>query len=99
MGQLVINKKTLKRIDWTIVGRIITSLHRDSKMKRTHVAMKCNLAYDKCILYLNWMKLMGLIKSEMDLEGFETISLEEKGYEIFQNQFAAKEFENEIAMI
>jgi predicted transcriptional regulator len=87
--QLVAAKKGLKRIDWSIVGRLVVSLHDEGKMKRTSLAMKCNLAYDKCILYLDWMKLLGLIKDEADMDGFERISLEEKGHEIFLKQFTA----------
>jgi len=86
-SQFLANKKELKRIDWRIVGRIMTALHYENKMKRTSLAMKCNLAYDKCVLYLNWMELLGLIKYEIDIDGFEVISLEEKGNKIFLNRF------------
>ena len=64
--QKIENKKELQRIDWRIVRRLVTSLYYNSRMKKTHIATKCNLGYDKCRLYLDWMEMMDLIKRETD---------------------------------
>lgn len=79
--QLVQNKKRLRRIDFDIVKRVMSLLHHDSKIKKTNIAMKCNLGYDKCVLYLDWLEKMDLIKRENDEDGFEIIILSERGYE------------------
>jgi len=49
--------------------------------------MKSALAYDKCKLYLDWMQTMDLIKREVDEEGFQVISLTDKGNELYVTQF------------
>ena len=56
-------------------------------MKKTKIAMKSALAYDKCKLYLDWMQTMDLIKREVDEEGFQVISLTDKGNELYVTQF------------
>ena len=79
-------KKELKRIDWDIVKRLMISLYYDNKMKRTNIAMKCKLSYGNCLLYLNWLEIMDLIKREIDQDGFELISLTEKGRDLYTRQ-------------
>jgi len=76
-------KKELKRIDWDIVKRLVTLLYYNSKMKRTNIAMKCKLSYDNCLLYLNWLDTMDLIKREIDKDGSELISITEKGRDLY----------------
>ncbi len=66
-----------------MVGRLISLLYCEGKMKRTNLAMRCNMSYDKCILYLNWLELLELIKKEKDDEGSELISLHDRGKKIF----------------
>ena len=80
-------KRELKRIDWSIVQRIITLLHDENQIKKTNLAMKCSLGYDKCILYLEWMNMMSLINRTVDTNGYELISLQDKGRELFQKRF------------
>jgi predicted transcriptional regulator len=88
------HKKELKRIDWNIVKRLVILLYYDNKAKRTNIAMKCKLSYDNCLLYLNWLEMMDLIKKETNREGFELISLTDKGIDLYaklqfvQNTFA-----------
>ena len=77
-------KKELKRIDWNIIKRILKYLHNDGKEKKTNIAMKCNMSYDNCVVYLNWLEIMDLIKRETDENGFELISLNHKGEELFK---------------
>lgn len=81
------SKKELKRIEWSIVRRVITILQCDPRMKRTRIAMKSGLGYDKCMLYLSWMDMLGLIRREKDEEGFEVISLSDAGMNLYRTQF------------
>lgn len=79
-------KKKLKRIDMEILQRILLFLYYNSKTKKTNIAMKCGMSYDKCILYLDWMKTISLVKNELN-QGFELVSLSERGIEFFEKNF------------
>ena len=46
--------------------------------------MKCNMSYDKCILYLNWLNEMKFINKDIDENGSELISLSDKGTKIYE---------------
>src|SRR5437879_10164428 len=82
VNKIKYRKKELKRIDWDIVKRLVTLLYYNSKMKRTNIAMKCKLSYDNCLLYLNWLDTMDLIKREIDKDGSELINITEKGRDL-----------------
>ncbi|MEM2139831.1 MAG: hypothetical protein QXJ74_00040 [Nitrososphaera sp.] len=81
------SKRELKRIEWSIVRRIIIILQSSPRMKKTHLAMKSGLGYDKCMLYLAWMDMLDLIRREKDEEGFQVISLSESGMNLYRTQF------------
>ena len=81
------HKKELKRIDWGIIRRLVISLYYNNRMKKTHIATKCNLGYDKCRLYLDWMEMMELIKREIDEDLFEVIILTDKGKTLHNRKF------------
>jgi len=83
LNKIKYRKKELKRIDWDIVKRLVTLLYYNSKMKRTNIAMKCKLSYDNCLLYLNWLDTMDLIKREIDKDGSELINITEKGRDLY----------------
>lgn len=76
-------KKTQRRVDVEIVKRIIIILREDGKQRKTRVALKAHLAYNKCVRYLEWLELMGFIKKEDD-HGFEIINLTDNGVELYQ---------------
>ena len=82
--QLVPNKKQPKRIDLHVVKRLIKLLYYNARIKKTKIATKCNLGYDKCVLYLNWLEMMDLIDRETDADGFETIVLSERGNDFYK---------------
>lgn len=86
-GKLFQNKRELKRINWDIVKKLMKLLYYGGGMKKTHIATKCNLSYDKGRLYLNWMDMMDLIKKEIDDNKFEIISLSEKGIDLYARKF------------
>ena len=56
-------------------------------MKKTQIATKCNLGYDKCRLYLEWMEMMELIKKEHDENSYEVIILTDKGKSLHNDKF------------
>ena len=86
LGEKASNKQ-LRKIDWHVVKRLVVYLYYHNKMKRTSLATMCNMGYDKCVLYLDWMRNMDLIGNEQDNEGYELISLNEKGMEIYEKNF------------
>lgn len=51
--------------------------------RKTKISLKAHLSYDKCLLYLEWLELMGLIRKENDVSNFELINLTEKGNELY----------------
>ena len=89
--ELFMKKKELKRIDWDIVKRILGSLYDEDKAKKTHISMKCKISYDNCVLYLNWMELLDLVKKERNEHGSEFISLSERGRELWERKFTNKQ--------
>ncbi|MFI5405563.1 MAG: winged helix-turn-helix domain-containing protein [Nitrososphaerales archaeon] len=77
------SKEMLRRIDTEIVKRIIIILHDDGRERKTKISLKAHLAYDKCLHYLGWLELMGLISIEKSVHGIEWINLTEKGIELY----------------
>lgn len=73
-----------QRIGWQTVLRIIEFLYYNSKSKKTHISMKCNLGYKKCIQYLNWLEMMDLVKKYVDVDGSHFIILSERGIKLAQ---------------
>ena len=87
-SEICINgKKELKRIEWSTVKRIIVFLYYNNLFKKTKIAMQCNMAYYKFLLYLDWMDTMDLIKKEADEDGFEVVSLTQRGNNLFLKKF------------
>ena len=78
--------KRLTRIDWKIITRLVTFLYYNSRMKRTITAARCNLSYDSCIRYLNWLEMMELIERYIDVDGFETIVLSQRGHDLYKRK-------------
>ncbi len=80
-------KRELRRVEWAIIKRLVIVLYHNRCIKRTNIAMKASLSYDRCILYLDWMNTMDLIKIETDEEGFEIIGLSDRGCDLYQAKF------------
>ena len=78
--------KRLTRIDWKIITRLVTFLYYNSRMKKTITAARCNLSYDNCIRYLNWLEMMELIERQRDADGFETIVLSQRGHDLYKRK-------------
>ncbi|HJW19485.1 MAG TPA: winged helix-turn-helix domain-containing protein [Candidatus Nitrosotalea sp.] len=80
-------KNEIQRIDWKIIERLVRILYFHSKLKKTHISTKCNLSYDKCCRYLDWMEVMDLIMKEKNEEGFEIVTLTERGSVLYNKKF------------
>ena len=91
LNSSVTNKKELKRIDWNIIKRLLRYLRYDGNEKKTNIAMKCHLSYNKLVLYLEWLEMMDLIKREHDDNSFERISLNDRGIEFYTRKLQDKE--------
>ena len=75
-------EKIPQRIEWKIVLRILGFLRYNDSSKKTHISMTCNLGYKRCVQYLNWLKLMDLIKIDEDENSSYLISMNERGTEL-----------------
>lgn len=82
-----VKKKELKRIDWDIVKWLLVLLYYDGGIKRTHVSMKANMSYAKCVLYLDWLEMMDLIRKEIDIDGSELIRLSDTGNKLYERKY------------
>ena len=91
----MMGKKILKKIDRDILDRMLVILYEYGKDKRTHIARKSDMAYDKCVLYLDFLEMFGFIKKETSKDGFEIIGLTEHGIKFcktkLNERFAAKQ--------
>lgn len=76
-------RKSLKRIDWDIVKRILEILYHDGKSKKTKIAMKCNLNHEQVTMYLAWIDMFDFIKKDADEGKSEWIDLSEGGREFY----------------
>lgn len=79
--------KKLKRINTRVLERIVSAL-RYTNLRRTNLAMKCNLSYDKCVLYLNKLDSLNLIRKEYDEKGHEVYGLNENGIRYYHKECA-----------
>lgn len=80
-------KNEIQRIDWKIIERLVRLLYYGSKLKKTHISTKCNLSYDKCCRYLDWMEVMDLITKEKNDDGYEVVLLTERGSVLYNKKF------------
>ncbi len=85
-------KKELERIDWKIVKRFIVALHNNVRMKKSQLTTACSMGYDKGKLYIDWLELMELIKKEISEEGYEELTLTDKGHSLYRTKFDTDNF-------
>src|SRR5437899_13092410 len=85
MSRLETSKKELTRIDWKIVRRIVTFLYYNNGMKKTNIAMKCAMSHDRFILYLNWIKIIDLMKKVLEGSCVESVSLSKKRMKLYKD--------------
>ena len=77
---------SLKKIDWKITSKIIITLYYSNGIKRTNLATKCNLSYDRFTRYLEWMMLVEFVTITITSEG-RFVILTEFGKRLYQKLF------------
>ncbi len=82
------SKKKLWRINWHAVEKIVVSLHEYGMMKRTTIATRCGLRYDRCRMHLEWCESLKLVRLKVDDDGSELFDLTERGVELYHEQFS-----------
>lgn len=87
------NKRILKRIDREILDRILVVLYEYGKNKRTIIARHADMGYDNCVMYLNYLEMLELIKKENNEVHKEIFGLTDYGMRICKKILDA-EFEN-----
>lgn len=76
-------KKSARRIDVELVKRIIILLHEEGSQRRTKIASRARIAYNKGQKYLDWLELMGLTRCQKNKDGVEYIYLTERGNDLY----------------
>jgi predicted transcriptional regulator len=79
----VSKSQTLRRIDVEIVRRMIFVLYEKGKQRKTRMALMAHLSYDKCMRYLEWLELMGIVYWENERD-FEYVVLTDAGVELYR---------------
>jgi predicted transcriptional regulator len=92
LNQLKRSKRELKRIDWKTVKRVVSTLHQNARIKKTLLATACNMGYDKCLLYVDWLEMMELVRKEINEDGYEGVILTEKGRSLYSKKFNIENF-------
>lgn len=77
----------LVRINWKIVRKIVSILHHEIKLKKSHIATKGKMGYDKCRRYLQWMEMMDLVRKDIDNDGFEMVLLTDRARILYREKF------------
>lgn len=56
-------RKELKRINWEIATSILKTLYFHGKQKKSILARLTDMGYENCILYLDWLDLLDLVRN------------------------------------
>lgn len=80
-------ERELIRINWKIVRKIVAILHHEIKLKRSHIAVKGKMGYDKCRRYLQWMEMMDLVRKDVDEDGYEMVFLTDRAMILYKEKF------------
>ncbi len=54
--------KKIRRIDLDVLDRLILVLYENVEEKKTNIARNSKMSYDKCVLYLDILQMMGFVK-------------------------------------
>lgn len=76
-------KRYAAKISINVIVRIFDVLYEDGKIKRTNLAGKAGLSYDKCVKYVNLMLLFKWIRFSDDDDGYQ-LSLTDAGINIMK---------------
>ncbi len=83
-------KKKLKKIDREILEKVLLVLYEYGSDKRTCIARKCNMGYDKCMLYVDFLEMFGFMKKERGNDGYDEINLTEQGINFCKTKLSRK---------
>lgn len=50
------------------------------------------MGYDKCLLYVDWLEMMELVRKEINEDGYEGVILTEKGRSLYSKKFNIENF-------
>ena len=87
-------KKTngpIKKVDVEILRKVLGMLHEYGKCQKSILARKCNMGYDKCVRYLNFLDLIGFIRVEINDDFHEVVVLTALGIK-FCKEKLSKDF-------
>ena len=85
-------RKDLVRIHWPTIRKIIGMLYMQGAMRRTAIAMRCTIPYERVRMHLEWCESMKLTITR-DVEGHGMITLTDRGHELYREQFSYIELE------
>lgn len=77
------NKKRLQKIHINVMNRLIQTLRENGTEKKTNIARNTNMAYDKCVLYIDILETMDFVKKKI-VDRYEMISLTVTGLKYSQ---------------
>lgn len=83
-------RKRLQRIDLNVMNRLIRTLHENVREKKTNIARKANMGYDKCTIYLGILEMMDFVKKETDGR-YELVSLTSAGIKYLEKIWDEKQ--------
>lgn len=66
-------------MDVDILGKILVTLYQNGECKKSIIARKCNMGYDKCVRYLDFLVFIGFIKIVKNEDDLEAVILIEHG--------------------
>ena len=81
---------SLTRIDPNIVERIILSLYKSGREKRTTISRNANMSYDRCVKYLNYLEKINFVKKEVNEHDAIVYILEIEGINICKSMLSQK---------
>lgn len=82
------SKNPIKRVDVELLGKIIVTIYEHGPTKKSSVARKCNMSYDNCIKYLDFLDLIGFTKTKINDEDLETVILTEHGVQFCKSKLS-----------
>ncbi len=72
------------RVNLEVIRRIREVLYDEGRMKRTRLALKANVQYNRLLKYVRWLESIGAIQLISDGK-YTDILITEKGKEILVN--------------
>lgn len=81
-------KNPIKRVDVDILGKILGVLYQNGECQKSVIARKCNMGYDKCVRYLDFLVFIGFIKIVKNEDDLEAVILIEPGIKFCKSKLS-----------